>query len=98
MTSILGIASVLAGCAAFDRCGFKGCPGDAAVTAKVHALYAQHPDLGIPGAIEVQTLNHVVYLNGMVGTGLARQEAESLALTAPGVTRVENALAVEGGH
>jgi osmotically-inducible protein OsmY len=71
-----------------------GCPGDADVTANVQALFDQHPELGPPNSIDVQTLDHVVYLNGMVAAGLQRQEAESVALEASGVTRVESSIAV----
>ena len=97
---IYGFASVLiltctaAGCATYEKCGLRGCPGDANVTARVQALFDQHPELGPPNSIHVQTLNHVVYLNGLVSMGLERQEAESVALEASGVTRVVNSIAV----
>jgi len=42
----------------------------------------------------VQTLNHVVYLTGLVDYGLEKSTAESLAKQVPGVTRVENNIAV----
>jgi osmotically-inducible protein OsmY len=64
------------------------------VTANVQALFDQHSELGSPNSLHVQTLDHVVYLNGMVNSGLERQVAESVALEAPGVTRVVNSIAV----
>jgi BON domain len=57
-------------------------------------LFDHHPELEPPNSIQVQTLNHVVYLNGMVGEGLQSSEAESVALGAPGVTRVVNSITV----
>jgi osmotically-inducible protein OsmY len=64
------------------------------VSANVHALLDQHPELGAPGTIAVQTLDHVVYLNGFVSTGLDRSLAVSLAQEAPGATRVVDMIAV----
>jgi osmotically-inducible protein OsmY len=104
MTSYLGklyglssaavLAAALAGCATYEKCGLEGCPGDAKVTAKVQALFDQHPELGPAGAIDVQTLDHVVYLNGLVSSGLERSMAVSLAQQAPGATRVVDSIAV----
>jgi osmotically-inducible protein OsmY len=88
------VTSAAAGCATYDKCGFGGCPGDANVTANVQAQFDKNPDLGPPNTIAVQTLDHVVYLNGLVGAGLQRQHAESVARETPGVTRVENSIAV----
>ncbi len=42
----------------------------------------------------MQTVNHVVYLNGFVDEGLQSRTAESVAFEAPGVTRVVNSIAV----
>ena len=87
------LANALAGCAAYEKCGFQGCPGDAMLTAEVQALIAQHPALQPPNLIYVQTLDHVVYLSGMVDTGTERLLAESIARSAPGVRRVVNSIA-----
>jgi len=94
LSSAVALATALAGCATYEKCGLEGCAGDAKVTANVQARLDQHPDLGGPGAIEVQTLDHVVYLNGYVATGLERRFAESLAQETPGVTRVVDSIAV----
>jgi osmotically-inducible protein OsmY len=88
------LAGALAGCATYDKCGLEGCPGDAQLTDNVQTLFDQHPELGPPNSIQVQTLNHVVYLNGMVGEGLQSNLAESVAVGAPGVTRVVNSISV----
>ena len=97
---IYGFAAVVmltfaaTGCATYEKCGFQGCPGDASITANVRGRFNQHPELGAPASIGVQTLDHVVYLNGLVAVGSQRREAESVALGAPGVTRVVDSIAV----
>jgi osmotically-inducible protein OsmY len=95
LTLALVLVGALAGCAAQSKCGSHGCPGDAEITAAVRALIAQHPDLGPPNLIQVQTRDHVVYLTGQVSTDLQKDIAGSIALTAPGVARVENSIAEE---
>jgi osmotically-inducible protein OsmY len=50
--------------------------------------------LEAPNLIRVQTLDHVVYLSGLVDTPLERQMAEAVALRATGVVRVVNSIAV----
>ena len=85
------LISALSGCATFEKCGFKGCPGDAQITAEVKALLDRHPELGT--SIDVHTLDHVVYLYGLVDTPLGPEIAESVALEAPGVTRVVSSIA-----
>jgi osmotically-inducible protein OsmY len=91
MTLGLVIAGVLSGCATFEKCGFKGRPGDAQITAEVKALFDRHPELGT--SIDVHTLDHVVYLYGLVDTPLGSAIAESVAREAPGVTRVVSSIA-----
>jgi hypothetical protein len=87
-------AGALQGCATYGKCGLEGCAGDAKVTANVQALIDEHPELGSPNSVDVQTLDHVVYLNGEVSTGMDSRTAESIALAAPDVTRVVNLIAV----
>jgi osmotically-inducible protein OsmY len=94
---ILCLAGALPGCAAYTKCGFNGCPGDAEITAQVRALLRQHPALEPPNLLDVQTLDHVVYLNGVVDTDLERQMAESVAHEAKGVKRVVNSIGLSGG-
>ena len=72
LSAALILAGGLGGCATFEKCGLEGCAGDAKVTSSVQKSFNQHPDLGAPAAIEIQTLNHVVYLDGVVDTGLER--------------------------
>jgi osmotically-inducible protein OsmY len=87
-------AGALQGCATYKDCGLEGCAGDAKITDNVQTLFDQHPELGPPNSIEVQTLDRVVYLDGFVSAGLDRSTAESVARQAPGVTRVVNSIAV----
>ena len=95
MTLGLVIAGALSGCATFAKCGLKGCPGDAQITADVKAQFDKHPELGT--SIDVQTLDHVVYLYGLVDTPLESEIAKSVALEAPGVTRVVSSIADRNG-
>jgi hypothetical protein len=90
------LISVLEGCTVYRKCGF-GCPGDAGITAEVHALFDQHPVLEPPNLIHVQTLDGVVYLTGLVDTDLERTIAEDVALEAPGVVKVVNSIGLAGG-
>jgi len=92
MTLGLVFAGVLSGCATSEKCGFKGCPGDAQITAEVKALFEKHPELGT-SIIDVQTLDHVVYLYGLADSPLESEVAKSVALEVPGVTRVVSSIA-----
>ena len=85
------MSSFFAGCAVEQKCGL-GCPGDAQITAKVEALFNQHPEVGTE--VSVQTLDRVVYLSGYVSAGEMRATAEDLARTAPGVSKVVDTIAV----
>lgn len=89
LAPILAVGGLI-GCATFEKCGFKGCPGDARITAEVQALLDQNPPLGPPNEVYVQALDHVVYLNGIVDTPLQLRLAESVAREGAGVTRVVN--------
>jgi osmotically-inducible protein OsmY len=94
LTFSLLLSSALSGCAAERKCGWGGCPGDARITADVQTRLSRHPDLEGVSSINVQTLDHVVYLSGEVSSGLMRETAEAIARKAPGVTRVEDSIAV----
>jgi hyperosmotically inducible periplasmic protein len=90
----LALPGLLTGCAAESKCGLAGCPGDAQITANVQTQLNRHPDLEGVNSINVQTLDHVVYLTGDVSEGLMKETAEAVARKTPGVTRVENDIAV----
>ena len=92
------LTNLLCGCAVYGvyhKCGYHGCPGDAKITAEVHALLNQHPELGPPNQVYVQTLDRVVYLSGEVATELQRDTADSLARQAAGARRVNDIIGVE---
>lgn len=94
-------AAALSGCGAYSayrKCGFGGCPDDAIITHEVRALFNQHPVLEPPNLIDVQTVNRVVYLYGLVDTDTERQLAESVAGDAHGVTRVIDAIGLSGNR
>jgi osmotically-inducible protein OsmY len=95
LASCLIVTGILGGCAATNASRSADQSNDEKIGANVRTLIDQHPDLGPPGAIQVQTLDHVVYLNGMVGDGLERGAAESIALQAPGVMQVVNSVAID---
>jgi osmotically-inducible protein OsmY len=44
--------------------------------------------------LDVQTINHVVYLSGEVNAGLEKHIAEAVAQQVPGVIKVVNSIAV----
>ena len=88
------LGSALAGCATYGWYGSNSA-SDAKVTTNVQAAINQHPELGEPDAIRVETIDHVVYLNGIVSQGLQSREAEAVAQQTPGVARVVNLLAVD---
>src|ERR1700733_3374219 len=84
----------LSGCAlykTYEKCGFRGCLGDAAITADV-VLQLNRCSFIEPNAVSVQTIDHVVYLNGVVRSSLEIGTAESIADQVPGVARVVNSI------
>ena len=93
---ILGfiLASALSGCATSDKCQSAGCSDDAKITTAVQANFQQHAELGAPNDIQVQTINHVVYLHGTVSAGQQSAEAVSVAQQTPGVKRVVSDIAI----
>jgi osmotically-inducible protein OsmY len=91
---VLLLSAALSGCAAERKCGWGGCPGDAQITASVQTRLIRYPDLEGVNSINVQTLDHVVYLSGEVSSGLMKRTAEAIAQKTPGVARVEDSIAV----
>jgi osmotically-inducible protein OsmY len=87
-------ASDLYGCATFDKCGSTGCAGDAKTTANVEAQFRQHAELSPPNLLNVQTLDHVVYLSGLVSSGLQRDDAEEAAREASDGARIVDTISV----
>jgi len=95
MTLVLALIGALPGCAEYRECGLQGCPSDEKITESVTARLDQDTSLGPPGSIQVQTLHRIVYLNGEVDVGSEKATAALEAKQVPGVTRVENNIAVQ---
>jgi len=89
---VMILAAALTGCAAFGKCSPENCASDAKITADVRDMLGAHSEFGPPGTIQVQTINGVVYLNGLVDSDMERQTAETLVLRIPSVKDVVNSL------
>jgi osmotically-inducible protein OsmY len=83
------LTATMAGCASIDANRPAG-PADRSITSNVETLLSGHPELGPPGAITVQTINSIVYLDGQVGGGLEKRIAADVAVQAAGVKEVVN--------
>jgi osmotically-inducible protein OsmY len=94
LTLVWLLAAGLQGCASFGKCDPESCTGDKKITADVYAVIKEHPEFGAPGSIRVQTINGVVYLNGLVETDFQRRSAESLVMQVPNVKDVVDSLEV----
>jgi osmotically-inducible protein OsmY len=88
------LVSALSGCATIEKCHSSACSDDARITAELQYKFQQHAELDAPNSVTVQTVKHVVYLDGWVSAGLQREIAGSLAMEAPGVERVVNLITV----
>lgn len=67
---------------------------DTAITASIKTDFLKDPDLSVL-AIDVDTVNGVVTLNGLAGTEEGRKRAEQLAGAIKGVKEVRNRLTVK---
>lgn len=93
------LSGALSGCAiysTYEKCGLRGCPGDAKITAEIVSQFNQSRFL--EPTIQVQTMDHVVYLNGVVSSGLEIDAAGSIARQVPGVARVLNSIVVSNSR
>ena len=90
----LVLATASAAAVANGTCDDGKCSGDAQLKSAIQTSLDQHPALGPPNSIKVQTRAGVVYLYGEVSTGLERESAESLAEKTPGVVRVVDSIFV----
>jgi osmotically-inducible protein OsmY len=89
------LSGSLSACTVFRKCGLGGCPDDTRISADVRAQLDRYPELQPPNLISVQTLDHVVYLNGQVNTEPERNLAKAAAARVAGVTRVVNNINLE---
>jgi osmotically-inducible protein OsmY len=87
----------VAGCASLEGCRAQGCAQDRRISGEVRAILEGHPALESPNLVTVQTLNRVVYLNGLVDTPYQKELAAALARQAPGTVRVVNLIGVSNG-
>jgi osmotically-inducible protein OsmY len=78
--------------ATIRKCDFNDCSDDAKIAMNVQQLLDRRAELGPPNSIQVQARGHVVYLHGIVDTGLEKWIAESVASQAPNVDRVVNSI------
>jgi osmotically-inducible protein OsmY len=84
------------GCAVFEKCSPEYCASDKQINADVSQLFSEHPELGAPAALHIQTINGVVYLSGPVDTEFEVRHAEALARQVANVKDVENNLYPRG--
>jgi osmotically-inducible protein OsmY len=94
LTAALILGAGLSGCASFEKCDPANCAKDAQISTEVRASLNQHTEFGPPGSLRVQTINRVVYLNGMVDTDLDRRNAESITMQVTDVKDVVNSIDV----
>jgi osmotically-inducible protein OsmY len=98
---VLALCGWIAGCSVYRvyaACGLRGCPGDAEITTAVRQLFHAYPVLEPPNLLDVQTLDRVVYLRGLVDTDTQREMAGSVAGEATGVARVVNLIGLSGNR
>jgi osmotically-inducible protein OsmY len=88
------LLGAMAGCATRTASSDSGYKADDQTTAAVDAAISAHPDIGPAGQVRISTINHVVYLTGMVNSGYQRSVAESVAAQTEGVTQVVNSIGV----
>jgi osmotically-inducible protein OsmY len=92
--AMLMLSGLLSACASFDKCGFSGCTGDEAITLAVKERLNNSPaykgDL-----LRVQTLDGVVYVNGLVSSDYEYFELVGFLKGIPGVTKVVNNTGVQ---
>jgi osmotically-inducible protein OsmY len=62
--------------------------------AQVRSQLTAYAGLGPPDRIEVRTMDHVVYLYGLVDTEMERELAQSIAVGAAGGDRVVSLVGV----
>lgn len=89
---VLTVATALDGCAVFPQSSNPAV--DKAITANVEMRFGQNAELEVPNQLNVQTINRVVYLSGLVATGLQRRDAELVANQVQGVDKVVNSIGV----
>jgi hypothetical protein len=95
--AVAAVLLCIAGCASLEGCGTEGCRDDRRISGEVRALLEGHPSLEPPNRVRVQTVDRVVYLNGLVDTPYEKELAEALARQAKGPVRGVNLIGVNNG-
>jgi hypothetical protein len=88
----LTVVAALPGCAIFPQSSNPAV--DQQISADVETGFGQNAELAAPNQLNVQTKNRVVYLDGLVSTGLQRTDAELVASRVQGVDKVVDSIAV----
>jgi osmotically-inducible protein OsmY len=86
--------AAITGCASRVACPDSECAADKDTNAAVNASLSTHAEFGPPGQIYASTVNHVVYLYGILYTGLQRSDAEIVAADTDGVAKLVDSIAV----
>jgi osmotically-inducible protein OsmY len=86
----------LAGCAS-QKCTPANCADDAAITARIEAALRANAAIAT-WDIRVQTINHTVYLYGIVDTNVQRSFIEETAQETPGVEKIVNSISIKGRY
>jgi hypothetical protein len=95
LTSVAALTvavAALSGCAMFPQSSNPA--RDRVITADVETRFGQNAVLEAPNQLSVQTINGVVYLNGLVSSGPQRWDAGSVASQVQGADKVVNSIAV----
>ncbi len=87
----LALTSILSGCATMRGLEPERSSEDAEIRANIHSMLDQRSDI-VPNTIQVQSIDRVVYLTGLVDTSAEKWIAESIARRARGVARVVNSI------
>ena len=97
LLSALMLVGALAGCASMpgrSECGGADCTADAQTTAAVQFSLDQQAEFGPPGQLQVETLNHVVFLYGSVADDLQLADARTVAMNAGGGAKIVSSIGV----
>ncbi len=97
LVAAIAVFAVLpfAGCAAHHKCEANACADDAAITAKIQAALYANAAIAT-WDIKVQTINHTVYLYGLVDTNVQRAFIEETAHKTQGVEKVVDSISIRG--
>lgn len=87
--------ALLSGCALSRNSETASSKDDARITADVRAALGEHPDLGPPNQISVDTRGHIVYLTGTVDDSAIGENAILVARAVPGVNDVVSNVSVD---